>query len=222
MHKHQVPDFQVTVTVASDGAGGFAASCFLSLVDVDFRTGAAGTSVAHGPEIILFSQAEDSIGSEADVFFPVFECVIVILENRNVKTIFGQPDGFGEKLPSVYDGVLFEIIAEGKVAEHLEKSVVPGCAPDHFEVVVFSPGAHAFLYRNGPFGVPGFITEKNIFELDHARVGEKKSWVVSWYQGATRHQIVIAFLKIIQEFISEFVAGHSLCTTASGVFRIGL
>jgi hypothetical protein len=62
---------------------------------------------------------------------------------------------------------------------------------------VFSPGAHAFLYRDGSFGIPSFITEKNIFELDHARVGEKKSWIVSWHQGTTRYQIVIAFLEII-------------------------
>jgi hypothetical protein len=82
---------------------------------------------------------------------------------------------------------------------------------------VFSPGAHAFLYRDGSLGIPGFITEKNIFELDHTRIGEKKSRIVSWYQGTTRHQIVIAFMKIIQKFISEFVAGHSPCTAASGV-----
>jgi hypothetical protein len=43
-----------------------------------------------------------------------------------------------------------EIIAEGKIAQHLEKGMVPGGVADVFQVVVLAPGPDAFLGGGGP------------------------------------------------------------------------
>ena len=79
-----------------------------------------------------------------------------------------------DQLPCVGDGILFEIIAEGKIAEHLEKSVMAVGEADVFKVVVLAARADAFLATGGAFVIALFEAEENVLELVHPGVGEKQ------------------------------------------------
>src|SRR5580693_731999 len=102
-----------------------------------FATRAARACVAHGPEIFLEAgDGNDSVARCADVH-PKIEGLFVNAEcfsgsdlgaakyregqliNRDA-----EPFGRSDQFPGVRDGVFFEIIAEGKIAEHLEECVM--------------------------------------------------------------------------------------------------
>jgi hypothetical protein len=48
------------------------------------------------------------------------------------------------------DGDILEIVAEGKIAEHLEEGVMPRGIADIVEVVVLAARAHALLRGHRP------------------------------------------------------------------------
>ena len=52
-----------------------------------------------------------------------------------------------DQFPGERDGVALEVVAEGEIAQHLEKRVVPPGIADVFEIVVLSARPHAFLRR---------------------------------------------------------------------------
>ena len=56
-----------------------------------------------------------------------------------------QPELLGDQGPGVVDRLLLEVVAERKIAEHLEEGVVARGIADIVEVVVLAAGAHAFL-----------------------------------------------------------------------------
>src|SRR5205085_1575698 len=57
---------------------------------------------------------------------------------------WNSPD-FREQFPAPSEGFLFEIVAEGPIAKHLEKREMISIEADIFEVVVLAPGPDAFL-----------------------------------------------------------------------------
>ena len=77
----------------------------------------------------------------------------------------------GDQVPSKFDSELLEIVAEGKVTEHLKKCVMSRCVAYVLEIVVLTAGAHAFLRGNGTRIVTLLQTRKHVFELYHAGVG---------------------------------------------------
>ena len=75
-----------------------------------------------------------------------------------------------------------EVIAEGEVAEHLEKRVVAARVADVLEIVVLAAGAHALL-RGGRARVVALLqAEEDVLELVHARVGEQQRRVVRGHE----------------------------------------
>ena len=77
-----------------------------------------------------------------------------------------------DQLPGVGDGVFLEIIAKGKIPQHLEKRVVALGEADIFQVVVLAACAHAFLAACRPRVIAPFKAEEHILKLVHSRVGE--------------------------------------------------
>ena len=65
--------------------------------------------------------------------------------NRRVKPLGRKFPATNYEFPRPVDRLLFEVIAEAPIAEHLEKSVMIGIQPDIFEVIMFAAGADAFL-----------------------------------------------------------------------------
>ena len=101
-----------------------------------------------------------------------------------------------------------EIIAEGKIAEHLEKSVMAVGEADVFKVVVLAAGADAFLAGRGAVVVALFEAEENVLELVHPGVGEKQRGIVRGDERRAAHDAVAALLEEFQKCFADFVAGQ--------------
>ena len=78
---------------------------------------------------------------------------------------------------------MFEIIAKTEIAQHLEKSVVPGGIADVFKVIVLAAGANAALRRRSARIRACIFACEDILKLHHARVGKQQSRIVSGHQG---------------------------------------
>ena len=208
LHEHEVPHFEIAVAVAPDGAGRLAASQRFALVDKDFRTGAARTGRAHGPEIVLVAEPENPVVAQLDFLLPQLGGLVVVLVDRRIQLVDGEFHLLRQEIPGEVDGVLLEVVAEREIAQHLEEGMVTRGAPDLLEVVVLAPGAHAFLGRGGA-GVAGlFLPEEHVLELHHPRVGEQQGRVVLRHQRIARHHRVAAFGEKVQESFAYFVTGH--------------
>ena len=101
-----------------------------------------------------------------------------------------------------------EIIAEGKIAEHFEKSVVAIGEADIFEVIVLAAGADAFLASGGAVVVALLEAEENILELVHAGVGEEQRGIVGGDERRAAHDFVAALFEEAQKHLARFVAGE--------------
>ena len=110
------------------------------------------------------------------------------------------------KRQGVGDCLLFEIIAEGKIAEHFEKSVMAIGEADVFEVVMFSAGANAFLAGRRGFVITLLEAEENVLELIHPGVGEKQSGIVGGDERRATHDAVTALFEKFQKCFADFVA----------------
>jgi hypothetical protein len=71
--------------------------------------------------------------------------LVVVLVYGHVKTLFVQLEVGGQEFPGKGYRLFLEVIAEGEVAEHLEKSVMAGGSSHLFQVVVLPPCADALL-----------------------------------------------------------------------------
>ena len=92
--------------------------------------------------------------------------VVVFAEDGDVELVFGQAVFLGDEVPGEADGVGFEVVAEGEVAEHLEERVMAAGVADIFEIVVLAAGAHALLRAGGAGVVALLEAEEDVLELD--------------------------------------------------------
>src|SRR5437867_11872607 len=65
--------------------------------------------------------------------------------NSRVKPLRRKFPTLNHEFPRPFDRLLFEVIAEAPVAEHLEKGVVISVESDVFEIVVLAASSNAFL-----------------------------------------------------------------------------
>src|SRR5262249_12498049 len=118
------------------------------------------------------------------------------------------------QLPGVGDGVRLEVVAEREVAQHLEERVVPPGEADVVQIVVFAPGADAFLGAGGTRVVALLPAGKNVLELDHPGVGEKQRRVVQRDERRGPNPAVASLLEESKEGFSDLVGarghGHEL------------
>src|SRR5262249_34878921 len=153
----------------------------------NFAAWAARARVTHGPEIVFEAgNRNDAVGRnilrEPELLRFFVDAKLFArsdfrsAKNRGVELILRNREPFrrSEKFPGVGYGVLLEIIAKGKIAEHFKKSVMAFGEADVFEVVVLAAGADAFLRRSRSVVAALFKAEENILELVHSGVGEEQ------------------------------------------------
>ncbi len=148
------------------------------------------------------------------LFEPCFFCFVVsryesefrsrALEDGDVEFVFVdcEPVIRSDEFPSVGNRILLEIVAERKIAQHLEKRVVTIGEADVFEIVMFAAGTHAFLRGCGALVVAGFEAEEDVLELVHARVGEEQRGIV----GRNERGGMDLFVSVLDEIVQEFAA----------------
>ena len=210
LHEHEVPDLDEAVAIGI-GASGRAARNLVAVVEEDFRARTAGTRITHAPEIVRGGDADDAAVGQACDLLPELERLVVFRIDRRGELVLGKAVFPGDQRPGPFDGIRLEVVAKGKVAEHLEEGVVAGGVAHVVEVVVLAAGAHALLRRGGA-GVGAFLdTGEDVLELHHARVGEHQRGVVARYQRRGGHHLVALLLEEVEEGRSDLrKAGHGL------------
>src|SRR3990167_8755290 len=121
LHEDEVPEFEEAVAVLI-GTSRRAAREAVALVDEDFRARPARARVAHRPEIVIRRDADDQRVGKAGDLFPERRRLVVGVIDGDGELFLRQAEIFGDQRPRGVYRLLLEIVAEGEIAEHLEKS----------------------------------------------------------------------------------------------------
>src|SRR5207248_11019413 len=123
-----------------------------------------------------------------------------------VEPVFRNPEPLrrGDQLPGVRDGLFLEVIAEGKISQHLEERMVAVGEAHVLEIVVLAAGAHAFLRSGGAGVVALFETKKNVLELVHPRIGEQQRGIIRRNERRGMDLFMPVLDKVIQKFAANF------------------
>ena len=236
LNENEIPDFDAArVALVHQIAFGVA---FWREINVQFRARTARAGSAHHPEIVLLAAVDDVDfrveADDAEFFSPAIPSFLVKFAgivlgfvrriNRRVKPRRRKFPFLDDQFPRPFDGLLFEIIAEAPVAEHLEKRVVIGVEADVFEVVVLAAGADALLGVGGAARrVRTFcLAEKNRDELVHAGVREQEVRRIG-HEARRRHDGVLLRFEEIEKRLANLCGCHHLKLEKSvmEVFRAG-
>ena len=181
LHEDEVPELEETVALLIRAAGRPAGER-LALIVEDFRAGAARPGVAHGPEIVRGRNPDDLPVRETGDLFPKPESLVVVVIDGDEEPVFRQAEDLRDQAPGELDRVGLEIVAEGKIAEHLKECVMACCIADIVEVIVLAAGPDAFLRRGGSAVGPLLDAGEDILELDHAGIGEQQGRIIAWHE----------------------------------------
>ena len=124
---------------------------------------------------------------------------VVFTEDGDVEPVLGHTVFFSDQVPGEADGIGFEVIAKGKVAQHLEEGVVTAGVADVLQIIVLAARADTFLRSGGAGVVAVFESEEDFLELVHARVGEQQRRVVRREQRRTADNAMAMSLKEIEK-----------------------
>ncbi len=186
LHEDEIPQLDIASAVAAEFAVGVALiGRDHTHVVMNLAARTAGAGVAHLPEIVFQTELEDAVFRYAladpqVVSFGVARHAAFAVEDGHVQLVLvdAEPLRRGDQFPGVGDGVFLEVVAEGKISQHLEKRVMTVGEADIFEIVVLAAGAHAFLGGCGAGVVAFFQSEEDVLELVHACVGEQQGGIV--------------------------------------------
>ena len=117
--------------------------------------------------------------AQASNFLPELNGFVVGVIDGDEQLFLRQAVFLGDQVPRVLNGVFFEIIAEGEVAQHFEECVVARRVPDVFQIVVLAPGPDTLLRGHGTVVRALLLPEEDVLELDHASVCEHQCWVIA-------------------------------------------
>ncbi len=210
LHEDEVPDLDEAVAVFLRRAGG-AAPDLIAVIVEDLRTGTARAGIAHRPEIIAGRNADDLFVRKPGDLLPEVEGFVVRVIDGHQQALGVETEFLGDQVPGKLDRPFLEIIAEGEIAEHLEKGMVARGIADIVEVVVLAAGADAFLRRRcRPVGAL-FQAREDVLELYHAGIGEHQRRVVARHERARRHDLVAVRLEIVEEGRPDIIhAAHAM------------
>src|SRR3546814_2244629 len=85
----------------------------------------------------------------SDLLLPQPRGLIILRVDGDQQAVLGEAVLLGDQIPGQLDGDVLEVVAEGKVAQHLEEGVVARGVADVLQVVVLATRAHAFLRGGG-------------------------------------------------------------------------
>src|SRR5690606_20845686 len=116
-------------------------------------------------------------------------------------------DRLGDEIPRQGDRTLFEVVAEGEVAVHLEEGAVPAGLADLLDV----RRTDALLHGGRAAELRRALTQEVRDELHHARVDEQQVRVVDRGQRSARHHRVAVRLEVREEPSLDLRGAHQLC-----------
>src|SRR5918911_4832551 len=128
---------------------------------------AAWACVAHGPEVILFTEAQDSFRRRSDLFPETCGLVIGRIDCEP-KTLKRELVDVYEQVPGILNRFALEVVAEGEVAQHLEEGVMSRRLAYLVQIVVLAACAQTLLRRGCARIVALFRAREDILKLVHA------------------------------------------------------
>ena len=157
------------------------------------------------PEVVLLAELEDALGGDADLLVPDPEGLVIggggLIAGKDGGVeplrVQAHPLRAGQKFPGPVDGVPFEVVAEGEVAQHLKISAVAGGLADVFDVA----GADALLAGADPVAGGLLLAGEVGLHGGHAAVDEQQRGVVLGHQGEAGQAEVLLALKESQEHL---------------------
>ncbi|MBA7467068.1 hypothetical protein ES707_02264 [subsurface metagenome] len=124
LDKHQVPDFRKAAAFAVGGTRRLPAAKLRAKVIVYFAAGPTGPGITgRTPEVILFAKPQYPIFRYTQLP-PDMERFVVIKENSYPQALRWQFQALNNKLQSQANGLLFEVITDAEIAQHLKKGKV--------------------------------------------------------------------------------------------------
>ena len=106
--------------------------------------------VAHLPEIVFMTEAQDPLGGCPHLLPETFSVFIrrhfrVALVNREPQSLWIEFQNINQQLPGKLDRVFLEIVAKRKITQHLEKRVMPRGLSYLVKIVVLAACTHTLL-----------------------------------------------------------------------------
>ena len=211
LHEDQVPDLEPAVALARGTQAAsprllLRAGQMVALVEVHLGAWPAGPGVAHGPEIVLLSQAQDAVIRQPGHILPEPEGVVVLREHGRLEPVLGQPILPRQELPAKGNGLPLEVVAEREIPKHLEKGVMPRGPAHILEVVVLAARAHALLGGDRTHVVPALVAQEYRFELDHAGIGEQERGILGRHQRRGADHTVAVPREVVEEALANLGA----------------
>ena len=198
-----VPYFHVTVAVTTYGTSWFSTAVFLTTVIVDLRTWTAWTCAVL-PEVVLFSETENTFRRNPYFFVPDIEGFIIIQVNGWVETVCIKPYNLSKKLPGPVDGFFLEVITKREITKHFKESTVTCGFTYIFDISgtdTFLAGCHSCSWRL-------LSTCKIWFQRSHTCIDQQKTLISLRNQGKAFHYKMALALHKVKEHLTKFV--HSV------------
>ena len=160
---------------------------------MDFRTGAAGTRVAHFPKVVVLVAVDDVVLRE--ILSPIVGSLVVAaqsvvgrtLEHGDVEVSRVDFEDIDKVIVCPLYLFFLKEVAKAPIAEHLEHRVVVGVMPDLLQVVMLAAHAETLLGVGLPAALRLTIAEDDVLKLVHAGVREHKGRIVLDYHRSRRH-----------------------------------
>ena len=206
--EHHVPDLHVPVAITAHGAAGLAAAVLLAPVIVDLGAGAAGAG-AMLPEVILLAELEDAVLRNPDLLVPDAERLVigrrglVAGEHGGIQPVGIQahPLRAGQEFPRPVNGLVFEIVAEGEVAQHLKIGAMAGGVADVLNIA----GTDALLAGGDPVTGRLLLAGEVGLHGRHAGVDQQQGRIVLRDQGKAGQAQMSFRLKEVQEHLPQLI-----------------
>ena len=141
LHEDEVPEFEEAFALAARCAGRAAAADLLAAVVEELGVRPAGARAADRPEVVRAVEADDPLRGQAfrlpetDGFSVLAEPELRIAgEDRDPELVRVDLHVVEDELPREVDRPILEVLAERKVAEHLEEREMEGVETDLVDV----------------------------------------------------------------------------------------
>src|SRR5690606_16720347 len=132
---------------------------------------------SHLPEVVVHAEADDTVAIESAHLAPQLLSLKIggntlCAAEIGYREAFLRQAKFADEVPCINDSFFLEIVAKADITQHFEERVMPRRGAHTLEIIVFPADSNALLARGSPRVRTGFLAREDIFELNHARVGE--------------------------------------------------
>ena len=132
----------------------------------------AWACLTHRPKIIFLAKACKPRRVNTYIFQPDVCRLIILFVNGAPQSLRWNSQNFGNKLPSIVNRIVLEIVSETKITHHFKKRVVPSCIAHVLQIIMFTPSANAPLGSHCSEIFTTLLTKENILKLHHAGISK--------------------------------------------------